>query len=155
MNADDVLAVHRLHPLSFFLQQTCLSDVVQNRLVEATYNRATLLTELTDVALSQHLNLSADDVRQVHLVCQLIRVTCANDAAVRGRHLPVVFGRDPCKSIHENALMLRPKSWTWLELLASGVQLSAQQLAASLNVVFEKEDRPMGPPYYVLKSIKR
>ena len=53
--------------------------------------------------------------------------------------LPVVFERVIAEDAHYSARALRPSTWTSVELLAAGVDLSAHQLAGSLHVVFEED----------------
>ena len=39
---------------------------------------------------------------------------------------------------HANIAALRPKTWSWIELLSAGVTLSGQQFASCLDVIFNE-----------------
>ena len=108
--------------------------------VSCTYNRAVLLTEISRTVLSEHLSLSDEDIAGVESICPLIIDACAEECQVRGRHLPTIFQKAASNTPHEYVAALRPESWTWLELLAAGVHLTSQQLAASLNVAFKERE---------------
>ena len=138
MNVNDVEAIHRLRRLRPMIIHVGLSPSTATKLVQATYDRAVLLPDIADAVLTGHLGVGPEEMAKVHQVQAVVIQECAQELNVRGRFLPFVVPYVAANGQQANTSALRPRTWSWLELLSAGVTLSGQQFAACLDVIFNE-----------------
>ena len=118
-----------------------ISNVTKEKIIKACYDRAILLTEITDYVFSTHLGVPASDMAGIHSIQAEVAVSHPLESLVIGRHIAVAVPRIASQSINDATHSLMLPSWDFLDARAAGIVLSSEHLGQVFGDVFEEHIR--------------
>ena len=139
MNREFVERILQLTPLRQYLRWTPLLDETKEELIDVCSDRAVLLPELHETVLQTHLHISGDELITVRGVARTVLYELAHEVDTPGKYIPRVLHRG-AQNYDVWLSETRPKHWTWLEMVASGVAVNGWHMGVALSCVFEEAE---------------
>ena len=118
-----------------------ISDITKEKIIKTCYDRAILLTEITDYVFSAHLGIPVGDLAGIHSIQAEIASSHPLESLVIGRHIAIAVPRIASQSINDATHSLMLPSWDFLDARAAGILLSSEHLGQVFGDVFEEHIR--------------